>query len=284
MRTIAIISKTGRPAARKILNRLVEYLVRKDCSVRSCEEWERRDPKVEIVKEHEILDGADLFVVLGGDGTLIHAVHLLDGRDIPVLGVNLGTLGFLTEIPENDMIDVLEQVLKGDYQSSDRMMLRVSLMRGDHEVLNRAALNDVVINKGALARIIRLETSTEGGMMTQYRGDGLIISTPTGSTAYNMAAGGPVLYPTLDAFILTPICPHTFANRPVVLPSGERVEVELVEANGEVYVSIDGQEAVQMLEGDRLMVRRAVISVRLIRSPRHDYFQILRHKLGWGQD
>lgn len=282
MKKIAIVCKHGK-VAEQIAHHLIKDLVNRDCSVSLSDTGNLSDEKVVLKKEENLFDEAELVIVLGGDGTMIHTAHLLNGRDIPVLGVNLGTLGFLTEVSLDEMKKAIDRVLAGEYSITRRCMLRATLHRGEMEVISRVVLNDAVINKGALARILRLEAYTKHGMMTSYRADGLIISTPTGSTAYNMAAGGPVLYPTMDALIMTPICPHTFANRPVVLPDSEELLIELIEANGEVYLTLDGQEGVQMLEGDRLEVSKAHITLSLIESPSSDYFHILRHKLGWGQ-
>ncbi len=283
MKNIAVVYKKSKPETRQVLAQVVEFLLEADCSLQISNDLSWNHRRVKLMPEGEIVNNADALVVLGGDGTLIHAAHLLDGRDVPVLGINLGQLGFLTEIPTNEIETALDRMLSGDFETTERRMLRVSLLRSGEEIFSRTVLNDMVINKGALARIIRLEASTTQGLMTSYRADGLIVSTPTGSTAYNMSAGGPVVYPTLDAFVITPICPHTFANRPVVLPDDIEIFIELAEANGEVYLTLDGQEGVQMLEGDRVAVRRALLTVKLIRSHLSDYFNILRHKLGWGQ-
>jgi len=283
MKRVAIICKKGK-ASHKIIRQVINFLVDRDCSVALSEGADWGSPAVSVLEEKEVIDGAELVLVLGGDGTLIHTSHLLNGRDIPVLGVNLGTLGFLTEIPLDEVEEALDKVLAGDFKVSKRRMLRATLKRDGNEVLSRPVLNDAVINKGALARILRVDAYTDGHqLLSAYRADGLIVSTPTGSTAYSMSAGGPVLFPTMNAFCITPICPHTFANRPVVLPDDLKVTIELVEANGEVYLSLDGQEGIEMLEGDCLEVWRAKLSISLISSPNVDFFHILRHKLGWGR-
>ncbi len=284
MKTVAVICKKANPLALDVLKHLARFLRERGRSVRVVEsgDWEG-DPSVRTVPESELVAGADLLVVLGGDGTLIHAAHLLDGENPPVLGINLGTLGFLTEVVLDEMDEVLERVLAGDFTISERKLLQAALVRDGRERLRRQVLNDVVINKTALARILRLEAHIGTEFMTTYRSDGLIVSSPTGSTAYNMSAGGPVLYPTLGAYILTPICPHTFADRPVVLPDELEVDIVLTEANGEVYLTFDGQEGLSIREGDHVRISAARRSLRLIRSPKHNFFQILHRKLGWGQ-
>lgn len=281
MKRVGIVCKQD-PRVDATLQEAVRHMLRHGLRVVVSRDGNWPTPAVTQVGEDELVNDIDLLVVLGGDGTLIHAVHLLDGRDVPILGVNLGTLGFMTEIPWGEFFDTFDMVLDGQVEISRRRTLRATLRRGEDEVISRVVINDAVINKGALARILRLEAHTADGVMTSYRGDGLIVSTPTGSTAYNMAAGGPVLYPTLGAFVLTPICPHTFANRPVVLPDDKELFIDLTEANGEVYLTLDGQQGAQMLEGDQLVIRKSHVTVRIIQSPIHDYFQILRHKLGWG--
>ncbi len=284
MKTVAIVCKWGHATARETLDNVVSLLLSQNCYIHLSEDYPTHSRRVQVLPEEEMMNEADLVVVLGGDGTLLHAVHLLNGRDIPVLGINLGTLGFMTEVQKADCCEALKEILQDNYQVTERRMLNVTLFRGEKEYLQEVVLNDVVINKATLARIIRLEAYLNGQFMTSYRGDGLIVSTPTGSTAYNMAAGGPVLYPTLNAFVLTPICPHTFANRPVVVAGDKEVEIDLPEANGEVYLTLDGQEGVQILEGDRVRIRQSSIPVKLIQSPTHSYFDILRQKLGWGQN
>ncbi|RJO64101.1 MAG: NAD(+) kinase [Myxococcales bacterium] len=284
MNVVAILCKRGTAGTPDILNGLIRYLDGKIKTLRIAEGVCCGEGQAEVVPEEKLGDGADLLIVLGGDGTLLHAVKLLRGRDAPILGVNLGRLGFLTEIQLSELYPTLDKILAGECPTQIRRMLHATLTREGKEILSQDVLNDVVINNGALARILRLHVGTAQGFMTSYRGDGLIISTPTGSTAYNMAAGGPVLYPTLATFALTPICPHTFANRPVVLPDDEEVIVELTEATSDVHLSLDGQAGAVMRQGDIVRVRRATTTARLVRSPTRGYFDILREKLGWGQD
>jgi NAD+ kinase len=231
----------------------------------------------------ELARWAELVVVLGGDGTLIHAASLLAGRQVPILGVNLGSLGFMTEVPVTEMYASLERALEGDYQLSPRMKLEVTLQRGDDVLLERQVLNDVVISKGALARIADIETTIGGTLLTVFRADGVIFATPTGSTAYSLAADGPIVHPAIEAIVLCPICPHTLSQRPIVLPPDGRIEAVLTSDNGEVFLTLDGQSGLPIQRGDRIRIRRSDDRLLLIRSPRLDYYSILRAKLRWGE-
>ncbi len=226
--------------------------------------------------------GVDLLVVLGGDGTLLSAVRALDGCEVPVLGVNLGRLGFLTEIALDELYPALERVLAGEIRPEPRTMLACSVERGGRVVAAHLVLNDVVLNKGALARISDFSVQVDGCRVSTYRSDGFIVATPTGSTAYNLSAGGPIVSPNLAAFVLTPICPHTLTHRPILVPDSAAVEICLEFKNGEVYLTLDGQQGVELEEGDVVRVAKAARRVLLVRSPERDFFQVLRSKLHWG--
>ena len=226
----------------------------------------------------------DLMIVLGGDGTLLSVVRLLEERDIPILGVNLGGLGFLTETTASELCPALERVLDGHYTLQQRIRLKTFIHRQGKRLPQPTVLNDVVINKGALARIINLETYVDDLYLTTYRADGLIVSTPTGSTAYSMAAGGPILYPNIQALILNPICPYTLGQRPLVLPDTAKIEVMLQTPNEDVLVTLDGQVGIALHYRDVVEIQRAAQPIKLIRAATRDhYFQILRKKLKWGE-
>jgi len=226
---------------------------------------------------------SDLVVVLGGDGTLLAAARLLDGRDVPVLGINYGGLGFLTAVPLEDLYPDLERLLGGEYASDSRMMIAASIIRGDRTIAIHHALNDVVINKGTPARIIEVEARVDDQYVSTFRADGLVIATPTGSTAYNMSAGGPIVHPALDAILLTPICSHTLTNRPLVLPSAAVIAVLLRSPDEQgVFATLDGQVGVAMAPGDTLTVRASSRRVQLIAPVGKTYFDVLRGKLKWG--
>jgi len=234
-------------------------------------------PKAELPAATEML------VVLGGDGTLLSVARLIKGRDVPMLGVNLGSMGFLSEVTIEEMFPVLEQVLDGNYRIDRRMMVKAQILRQGTCIEEQSLLNDVVINKSALARILTLEVRVDGNYLTTFQADGLILSTPTGSTAYSLAAGGPIVYPTLSSICLTPICPHTLTNRPIILPVESAVEVTLRSEERDAYVTLDGQLGLPFLENDVARIQQSGYTVPLIKSPFRDYFQVLRTKLKWGE-
>jgi NAD+ kinase len=228
----------------------------------------------------------DLIVVLGGDGTLIGmADRIADaGVDVPILGVNYGSLGFLTEVTLPELYGSLESVLAGRAQIEERMMLRARTWRDDAVCADRLALNDVVITKGALSRIIDLSVDVGQHPVMRVRADGLIIASPTGSTAYNLAAGGPILHPEVDALLLTPIAPHMLTNRPIVIPASSEVRVQpMMNGNEEVYVTIDGQSGHPLQSNDVIHITRADRTLRLVRASTRTYFEVLRQKLKWSE-
>lgn len=224
----------------------------------------------------------DLVVTMGGDGTLLQAARLMRRSDVPILGVNMGTFGYLTVINLNEMFDALEAVLAGNYRTEKRMMLDVTVHDERGESFECSVLNDAVINRGNYSRMVDLETHVDGEYLTTYRADGLIVSTPTGSTAYSLSAGGPIVVPVLNTIILNPICPHTLTNRPVILPEAAVLKVRLWTREAGAILSCDGQVTYNLKSGDVLSVRKSDCAATLIVSPRRDYLQILRSKLGWG--
>ena len=237
-----------------------------------------------LVGEVEVGRSADLVVVLGGDGTLIHAASLLGGRPVPILGVNMGSLGFMTEVPQSRMYEAMELVLAGKAQVSERMKLRVHLHKGgsSERALDEEVLNDVVIAKSALSRMAELDTRCTGGYVTTYKADGVIVATPTGSTAYALAANGPIMVPTMRGVIIAPICPHTLTQRPLVVSDDENIEIILMN-DTEVYLTLDGQKGLPLERGDRVQVKQSYNRVLLVRNPNLDFFGILRAKLRWGE-
>jgi NAD+ kinase len=226
---------------------------------------------------------ADLVVVLGGDGTILSISRLMGPRQVPILGVNLGGLGFLTEVTLPELFPTLEAVLKDEYAVSRRRMLAAQVRRADAGVGDYEALNDVVMTGTAPSRIVELETFVNGEYVATYRADGLIVASPTGSTAYCLSAGGPILYPTLPALVLIPICPHTLTNRPLVLPDSARVEVVQRSPGEDVHLTVDGQVDVALQHRDSVVVRRSAHVVTLVKSPKLNYFELLRTKLRWGE-
>jgi NAD+ kinase len=230
----------------------------------------------------DLVTRSDAIIVIGGDGTLLSVARSLGSSTIPILGVNLGSLGFLTELTLDDLYPAIEAVLSGNCIIQRRMRLKAEIVRNGAIEARHDLLNDIVVNKSALARILDINVTVNGHFMTTYKADGLIVSTPTGSTAYSLSAGGPIIDPSMDAVILCPICPHTLTNRPVVLPGGSRIEVGLVNNHGDVYFTIDGQVGAPFLQGDRILVSKSRHPLRMIQFPDNDYFDVLRRKLKWG--
>jgi NAD+ kinase len=233
-----------------------------------------------------IASGVDLVVILGGDGTLLGMADLIGeaGTRIPILGVNFGSLGFLTEVTLPEIFPSLEAAVAGRGHVEERMMLRSTTRRDGRPFAEQIALNDVVVTKSARSRMIDLSVHVGEEFVTRARGDGLIVATPTGSTAYNLAAGGPIVQPSVDALILTPIAPHTLTNRPIVIPASWAVRIQpIMEPRDEVYVSFDGQAGFELQAGDEITIRRAQHPLRLVRPTTRSYFEVLRTKLKWGE-
>lgn len=226
---------------------------------------------------------SDLIIVLGGDGTLISTCRLVADKEVPILGVNIGGLGFLTEVPIDKLYEMLEIVLTGNCPIEERLMFKSQVLRHGALIAEYNVLNEVVVNKAALARIIDLETYVNQSYVTTFRADGLIISTPTGSTAYSLSAGGPILHPTLDNIVLTPICPHTLTNRPIVLDGNSVIEVILRSPTERVYLTLDGQVGFSVMQNDTVVVVKSPFKTRLLIPCDRDYFEILRQKLKWGE-
>jgi len=237
-----------------------------------------------LTDEAEIARRAEVVVVLGGDGTLIHAAALLDGRPAPILGVNMGSLGFMTETPQSEMYPALEQVLQGKAVVTQRMKLRVHLHRGGRpeRAVDTEVLNDVVISKSPFSRMAELDTRCTGAFLTTLKADGVIVATPTGSTAYALAANGPILYPTMRGVVVAPICPHTLTQRPLVIPDDETLDIILMN-DAEVFLTLDGKKGPALQRGDRVQVKQSQNRVLLVKNQNVDFFGILRAKLRWGE-
>lgn len=285
MRRIGIVARRDRAEAREVTRGLVQWLVAQGRAVVVDTETAAALalPGVTVADRQALPGKVDLIVVLGGDGTLLSVARLVDGLHVPILGVNLGGLGFLTATTLEALFPTLEAVLRGEYAAEERLVLTVTLTRAGASLADLLALNDVVVAKGALGRLIDLDVRADGQPMTAYRADGLIIATPTGSTAYNLSAAGPILFPTMDAVVLTPICSHTLTNRPIVLPASTALEVTLLSDAPDVVLSVDGQPGPPLAAGDVVRVGQAGARIRLIRDPRKSYFEVLRTKLKWGE-
>ena len=225
---------------------------------------------------------AELLITFGGDGTLLSVARQAP-HNVPILGVNMGTLGFLTEILVEEFPNMLERVLSGNFTTESRVTFDVSVEGPGREARMYRVLNDATINKSALARIIEMKVNVSGQFVSTFRADGLIVSTPTGSTAYNLSAGGPIVYPTMGAVIITPICPHMLSNRPIVLPDDLDIEIGIVSHEREIFLTLDGQEGVPITERDRVCVKKSKETVQFVQSPDKNYFAVLRSKLKWGE-
>lgn len=282
MDKIGIITKPRKPEAIEAVRRLVPWL--RD---------QGKEPFIEIdvasvlgergYQRSEIPPLVDMIIALGGDGTILSVARLVGDLGVPILGVNLGGLGFITEVSLDEIYTTLEDLFKGDYTFEERLMLTAHIHRKGGRIADYNVLNEVVINKGALAKIIDLDTYINKYYVTTFKADGLILATPTGSTAYSLSAGGPIIYPTLQSFVITPICPHTLTNRPIVLPDDFLVEIILKSESGDVFLTLDGQVGLSLMHEDIVEVKKSEGKIKLISSPKRDYFKILRTKLKWGE-
>ncbi|MBN2419914.1 MAG: NAD(+)/NADH kinase [Deltaproteobacteria bacterium] len=282
--SVGVIYKHRFEPARKEAEKLVEWLIARGINT-FCEEMGPNGQKEINCGDSDPLPVKDLnwIIVLGGDGTLLGASRKYGRHGIPILGVNLGGLGFLTCIPLKKLYSLIEMVLNNSLEIEQRLMLETKVLREGHEVFRFQTLNDVVINKGALARIIELDVLINDEFLTTFRSDGLIISTPTGSTGYNLAAGGPILYPTISNVILTPICPFTLTNRPIILPESAVISILMVkESEEKVSLTFDGQVGFDLLEGDKVVIYKSDTNIKLFKSPDQTYYEILRKKMKWG--
>ncbi|MBU2054612.1 MAG: NAD(+)/NADH kinase [Proteobacteria bacterium] len=235
------------------------------------------------VERRKLWSIVDLIVVFGGDGTILRTARLVRDRDVPIVGINLGVFGYLTEVNLDEMYSAMEVILAGGFQVEKRMMLDVEISGEEEETFREGSvLNDVVINRGNLSRIVELETTVDGRYMTTFKADGLIISTPTGSTAYSLSAGGPIVFPELYSIIINPICPHTLTNRPLILPESAEIKVTLRTEEEGATVTLDGQISFTVKSGDSVTIRKSQYVTTLVSSPHRGYFEILRTKLGWG--
>ena len=280
--TVAIVSKPKIAKAAEIVCGLITWLDEHRIRYRCDEQTAMYAGLTEFFPREELPDGTELMIVLGGDGTLLSAARVIANRDIPLFAVNLGHLGFLTSITVDQLYPELEIAIRGDHRVSVRRMLDCELVRNDKTIGKYSALNDVVITKSMLARMIDLDTYVDKHFVAAYKLDGLIISTPTGSTAYSLSAGGPVVFPSVAAVCITPICPHMLTNRPVIVPETSVIQVVSHGEEG-TYLTIDGQVGEPMCKGDRVICRSSSSTISLIRPPKMLFFDVLREKLKWGE-
>lgn len=289
IKRVGIVVKPHQPDALKTLCGVVEWLHQRGIELIGGPEIERERIEhetgcaVQVVDSEKLPGIVDLMLVLGGDGTMIAAARLLGDREVPVLGVNYGGLGYLAEFRIEELYLALESILAESYAVQKRLMLAVELWRGEEQVTSGRVLNDVVINKSALARIIEIETHLNQQFVNSFRADGLIVSTPTGSTAYNLSAGGPVIYPSMNAVVITPICPFTLSNRPIVVPDESLIELRLRTQNEEVALTLDGQVGFSLQPEDRVVIKKSQTAFNLVQPMNRNYFDVLRDKLRWGR-
>jgi NAD+ kinase len=281
IRTVGLVAKYQEAKAAQMVRWLIPWLKKRGKKV--CVENGLARAGAQSCSKKEMALKADLIISLGGDGTLLNIAPLVERPEVPILGVNLGALGFITEVAVDELESVLSKTLSGDYEVEKRMTLEVRVLGKNGRPHKFRVLNDVVIAKGARSRIIDLETYIGKDYLCTYRADGLIVSTPTGSTAYSLAAAGPILEPTLGAIVLAPICPHTLTHRPIVVPSNAVIRVTLRSFGDTVILIPDGQQGIRLNNNDRVEARDYGLPVSLIKLPSRSYYEILREKLKWGE-
>jgi NAD+ kinase len=285
IKTVGIISRPRREDIALVVPPLVQWLqahgakVACDSETGSC----LGSVDVQTRRREELPASTDLLIVLGGDGTLLSAARLSSDHGVPILAVNLGGMGFLTTVSQDEMYADLEEIFSDRYRVSERVMLETEIVRAGATVRRQIALNDAVLNKAALARIMDLELHVDGEFVTTYKADGLIFSTPTGSTAYSLSAGGPIVYPMVEAFVVNPICPHTLTHRPLVIPDSATIEVSFKSPDQTVFLTLDGQVGTELARGDRVRMQKATRKLLLVLPARKTYYEILRGKLKWGE-
>jgi NAD+ kinase len=286
IKTVGVIVKPNNPEAWKTACELSDWLEKRDITLVGKPRVQSEGTgqcDIDDIDDERFGAESDLIVVLGGDGTMISTARLIGDADSLVLGVNYGSLGYLTDFRIEEMFPALEAIFRGEYEVDRRVMLHAEHWRGEEMLAKGRVLNDVVINKTALARIIEIEVSLNGLFVNSFRADGLIVSTPTGSTAYNLSAGGPIVYPSMNAVVLTPICPFTLTNRPIVIPDDARIEMKLEKENEGVALTLDGQIGYTMRAQDRVVIRKSRTTFNLVQPPNRNYFDVLRNKLKWGR-
>ncbi len=283
IRRIGLVVNPNRPAAVALGHKLLRLFARRGIRAAVGTNAAAAFPRVAALSKPELVQQSDMIISLGGDGTLLSVARAASAGRVPVLGINMGRLGFLTDTAADQALPAINAVLQGRYQIEARMMLRADVMRGGRRVASHHVLNDVVINKSAPARIIDLETFVDGKYLCTYKGDGLIVASPTGSTAYSLSAGGPIVHPSVGVIVLSPICPHTLTNRPMVIDQRARVDVVLRSAREDVSVTLDGREGAPLANEDVVRVRRSSHRLSLVRASGHTYYDLLRSKLRWGE-
>lgn len=288
MKKIGIVAKIQYPDTRSVLEKLIPWLSQQEKEVfmdaDTASGLGKDIQPDKVYKKSKIPSLVDAIIVLGGDGTLLSVARLVEGRNIPIIGVNLGGLGFLTEVTLDEIYTTLDKLFKGEFVPDPRLLLRSHVYRQGERVAQSYCLNDTVVSKGTQARMIKLEIAINGQFVTSLRGDGLIVATPTGSTAYSLSAGGPIINPAVEALILTPICPHTLTNRPIVIPATAKIEVILKSKDEGTMVTFDGQVGFALRHEDVVEIEASEHKIILARAPDKNYYEILRTKLKWGEE
>jgi NAD+ kinase len=283
VKTVGIVSKPDVPEAAGIVSELLRFLDERGITIRCDESTAAYAGRTDGLPRSEVPDGCQFVIVLGGDGTLLAAARAIGDRGIPLFAVNLGTLGFLTAITVNELYPELERALRRQHRVGHRRMLRCEVLRGGEVVGSYAALNDVVVTKTAVSRMIELDIHVGHHFVCSYRADGVIVCTPTGSTAYSLSAGGPIVFPTVAAFCITPISPHMLTNRPVIVPDSSVIQIVNRAPDAMAFLNVDGQAELPLKREDRILCRASKHTLELIRPPRLLYFDVLRQKLKWGE-
>lgn len=281
MKTIGIIANCSKPAAREALRRIAVRARTLGLRLATCDATRRLLSEADACQPATFRRRIDALMALGGDGTMLYAVRMIGAADIPVLGVNLGSLGFLTSVPLDRIEPALDALATDACIESRRSLLDCRLIRGRKTLVRHRALNDVVLGWGATSRIVTLSLRIDGEAVNTLVCDGLIVSTPTGSTGHSLSAGGPVLHPGSPAFVINPICPHTLSSRPMVIPDDSRVELQIESADKKLLLVVDGQDHSAVSFGDRILISRAERGVRILNLPGYSYFNVLRQKLHW---
>ena len=282
VKKIGVFCKPKAPSAIDILGRLIPWLRKQNYHVFLDTDTAAIINETSSYEKREIPQQADLLIVLGGDGTLLGVARAAHPYNVPILAVNLGSLGFLAEISIEELYPVLENILAGKFEIENRMLLNACVWRNGEKVEDHNVLNDIVINKSVVARVINLQVLVNGQYMTSYRADGLIIATPTGSTAYSLSAGGPIIHPSMHTLVLSPICPLMLTNRSILIPDQSKIQVKLAAEYDDVRITLDGQDGYDMKAEDILEIKKTKTTLQLIRGPNKNYYQILRDKLHWG--
>jgi len=288
MKKVGVVAKIQYPDTKAVLEKLIPWLSQQEKEVfidpDTASILSKDVQPQKMYKKSKIPALVDAVIVLGGDGTLLSVARLVEGRNIPIIGVNLGGLGFLTEVTLEEIYTTLDKLFKGEFVPDPRLILKAHVYRQGERVVQSYCLNDTVVSKGTQARMIKLEIFINGQFVTSLRGDGLIIATPTGSTAYSLSAGGPIINPSVEALILTPICPHTLTNRPVVIPASAKIETILKSKDEGTMVTFDGQVGFTLRHDDVVEIEASEHKIILARAPDKNYYEILRTKLKWGEE